>query len=335
MSDLILDKPPGREKPGPVRPRATAKRFGALARLRRLLAGPSQLDWMLPAAAIASGLLIAGAALFRPAPRPIAAVPPGYVALVNQKGILTSDFIAQTQAESGTSFDRTTPQERRHVLHEMIDEELLVQRALVLDLPETTTEVRDAMAAAVNAQAAAPLLETEPTDAELRDFYDRHRAKYVIGGTMTVHDLVLRYGSYADADQSLPQAETDAAEAVYQLRSGAPLDYVKEHFGFADSGRVSDGEELEFAAKLHLGPKLYPVAAALGTGEISDPVVDTDGVHVLVMEQRQLPRPAEFSAVRDQVYSDFRAAQKQRASAANLAILRSQAQILLAPGEAE
>lgn len=311
------------------------RRPGVRAKLRGLLAGRTSTSGALPAAGIAIGLLAAGAAVFRPAPRPVARVPPGYVALVNQKGILTSDFITQTQTEAQTSFDQTTPAERRRVLHEMIDEELLVQRGLVLDLPETTTEVRESMAAAVNAQVAAPLLEIEPTDAELRAFYDRHRAKYTTGGTMTVHDLVLHYGTYADADQSLPQAEEDAAEAVYQLRSGATLDYVKEHFGFVDSGRVGDGEELEFAAKLHLGPKLYPVAAALGDGEVSEPVEDSDGMHVLIMERRQPPRPAAFSVVRDQVYSDFRTEQKQRASEENLAILRSQAQILLAPGMAE
>ena len=325
MSQAALAKPP-----------RTARRPGPLVRLRRrMLADRQRLEWMLPSMGILIGLVVAAIGLFRPAPRPITAVPPGYVALVNQKGILTSDFMAQTQAEAGTTFDQTTPAERRRVLHEMIDEELLVQRALVLDLPETTTEVRDAMAAAVTAQVAAPLLEIEPTDDELRTFYDQHRDKYMIGGTMIVHDLVLHYGTYADADQSLPQAETDAAEAVYQLRSGAALDYIKEHFGFVDSGRMSDGEELEFAAKLHLGPKLYPVAAALNAGEVSEPVVDKDGVHVLFMEQRQLPRPAPFSAVRDQVYSDFRAAQKQRASTENLSTLRSQAQILVAPGQSQ
>ncbi|MGH8219868.1 MAG: peptidyl-prolyl cis-trans isomerase [Steroidobacteraceae bacterium] len=318
-----------------AKPSRVARRAGPLARFRRILPDRSRLGWMLPAAGIAIGLAVAGAGLFRPAPRPISAVPPGYVALVNQKGILTSDFITQTQTEAETSFAQATPAQRRHVLHEMIDQELLVQRALVLDLPETTTEVRDAMAAAVNAQVAAPLLEIEPTDAELRTFYDQHRAKYTIGGTMIVHDLLLHYGTYADADQSLPQAESDAAEAVYQLRSGASLDYVKEHFGFVDSGRVSDGEELEFAAKIHLGATLYPVAAALNAGEVSDPVVIKDGVHVLVMEQRQLPRPAPFSAVRDQVYSDFRAVQKQRATDENLGILRAQTQIRLAPGESE
>jgi len=316
-------------------PRAAA-RPGRFARLRRrLLDERTRLEWMLPAGGIIIGLAVAGAGLFRPAARPTIAVPPGYAALVNQKGILTSDFIAQTQAETGVGFNQTTQAKRRHVLREMIDEELLVQRALSLDLPETTTEVRDAMAAAVNAQVAAPLLEIEPTDEELRTFYDRHRAKYTIGGTMTLRDLVMHYGTYADADQSLPQAESDAAEAVYQLRSGAAIDYVMEHFGFVDSGRVSDGEELDFAAKIHLGAKLYPVATALNAGQISDPVVTADGVHVLVMLQRQLPRPAPFSAVRDQVYSDFRAEQKQRASEENLRILRSQAQILLAPGQSE
>jgi parvulin-like peptidyl-prolyl isomerase len=324
MSEATLAKPP-----------RAARRTGLTVRFCRLLADRPRLEWMLPTAGIVAGLVVAGVSVFRSAPRSITAVPPGYVALVNQKGILTSDFIAQAQAEAGTTFDQTTPAERQRVLHEMIDEELLVQRALVLDLPETTTEVRDAMAAAVNAQVAAPLLEVEPTDEELRAFYDQNSAKYMLGGTMIVRDLVLHYGTYADADQSLPQAETDAAEAVYQLRSGQALDYVKEHFGFVDSGRVSDGEELEFAAKLHLGPTLYPVAAALNAGEVSDPVADKDGVHVLVMQQRQLPRPAPFSAVRDQVYTDFRAMQKQRASAENLAILRSQAQILVAPGQSE
>ena len=318
-----------------AKPSRAVARSSLLVRVRRMIADRPQLEWMLPAAGIAVGLAVAGISLFRPAARTITVVPPGYVALVNQKGILTSDFIAQTQAEVGTTFEQTTAAERRRVLHEMIDEELLVQRALALDLPETTTEVRDAMAAAVNAQVAAPLLELEPTDEELRAFYDRNRAKYMIGGTMMLRDLVLHYGTYADADQSLPQAETDAAEAAYQLRSGAALDYIEQHFGFVDSGRVSDGEELEFAAKLHLGPTLYPVAAALNAGEISDPVVDKDGVHVLVMQQRQLPRPAPFSAVRDQVYSDFRAMQKQRASNENLSILRSQAQILVAPGQSE
>ena len=41
-------------------------------------------------------------------------------------------------------------------------------------------------------------------------------------------------------------------------------------------------EELDFVVKMRLGDKLFEVASALGNGEISDPVIDVDGVHVLV-----------------------------------------------------
>ncbi len=318
MSPTMLAKRPGRVRSA----------LGALA--RRPLRSAA-----LPACAVALGLVLAAFALFRPAPRPYSAVPPGYVALVNQKGVLRSDFIAQTESETGAPFSETTPAERRRVLHEMIDEELLVQRGLVLDLPETTTEVRDIMASAVNAQVDAPLAAITPSDADLHAFYETHRSQYTTGGTMTVHDLVLHVGGYENADQTVAQAQTDAADAVYQLRSGATIDYVKEHYGFVDSGRVDNTEELDFAAKIHLGAKLYQAATVLSDGEVSDPIVDSDGVHVLVMDSRRPPNIADFSTARNQVYSDYRNAENRRATEQNLKTLRSEAQILLAPGASE
>ena len=290
---------------------------------------------MLPLLGVAIGLLLAATGILRKAPPRVAAVPPGYVALVNSQGILTSDFISQLEADSGKKFAQTTPDERRRTLRAMIDEELLVQRGLVLDVPETTTEVRDAINRAVDAQVDAPLLELQPTDAQLRDYYNAHVAAYTSGGSMTVQDLLLRFGGYQDADQSESQARADAGDAVYQLRSGATVDHVMEHFGFVRSGRVNDGEELEFAAKLHLGDRLYAVASTLADGEVSDPVADTDGIHVLIMGSRQPPTVAPFSSVREKVYADYRQNLGQRAQAGNLNTLRAQARIMLAPGQSE
>jgi hypothetical protein len=290
---------------------------------------------LLPVAAIILGLLLAGAGLFRAAPLPRAAVPPGYVALVNQKGLLMSDFIAQTQVETSRSFAESTPAERSKVLREMIDEELLVQRALVLDLPETTNEVRGSLVSAVNAQVAAPILAYVPTDAELRAYYEKYPQNYTGPGSMTVHDLVLHIGGFENADQSPTQALADATEAVYQLRSGASLAYVMEHFGFVNSGRMDDTDQPDFAVKLHLGDKLYHSAALLRDGEVSEPIQDADGMHILVMVRHEFPKVVDFSAVRDRVYLDFRAAAGSRATQENLNLLRSQAQILLAPGLSE
>jgi len=281
------------------------------------------------------GLIIAGIGLFHPAARALTQVPPGFVALVNQQGILMSDFISQTATETEQPFDQTTAAQRARVLHEMIDKELLVQRALVLNLPETIVEVRTAMADAVDAQAAAPLQAEQPTEAQLRAYYEAHKDRYSSQGTMTVLNLVLHVGGYQNADQTVSQAEADAVEAIYQLRSGAGVDYIMEHFGFVDASPQYDTQQLDFAAKLHLGAQLYQVATNLGSGEISAPIVMSDGVHVLLMQQRRPPAVEDFPTARAQVYNDYRIALTDDAARQNLRFLRSQAQILLAPGQAE
>lgn len=313
----------------------TVKTPGIAGRIIAALTRRPQRRFVLPLTGIALGLAVAGAGLFhRPAVK-LVVVPPGYVALVNQKGILQSDFITQSAAETGKSFAETTPAERSRVLREMIDEELQVQRALVLDLPETTTEVRGTMVSAVETQVAAPLLAVPPTDAQLRAFYESRRASYTTGGSMTVHDLILRIGGYQNADQSTAQAEADASEAVYQLRAGSSIDYVMEHFGLADSGRMDNTEQLDFAAKIHLGDKLFQVASTLGDGEISDPQLEADGLHILVMDKRRLPKVADFSDLRQQVYNENRLAETQRAAQENVKFLRSQAEIIIAAGLSE
>ncbi len=289
---------------------------------------------ILPLLGVAAGLIAAGVGIFRNMPKPITEVPAGYVAVVNGKGVLMSDFMSQTAYEAEKPFDKASAAERRHVLHEMIDKELLVQRGVTLDLPETTVEVRDVMAESVRAQVAAPLLAVEPSVSQLREFYDRHRADYTADGTMTVHDLLLKVGGYQNVDQSIAQAESDAADAVYQLRSGASIDYIKEHYGFVDSGRVNSWE-LDFSAKIHLGADLYKVAKTLSTGEVSDPVVQNDGVHVLIMDQRQPQTVMPFDKVRNKVYLAYRKAEEDQATQENLKVLRSRASILVAPGYSE
>ncbi|HEY4264273.1 MAG TPA: peptidyl-prolyl cis-trans isomerase [Micropepsaceae bacterium] len=286
-----------------------------------------------PLAGAFAGLAIALFNLLGPGSRPVSVVPAGYAALVNQRPILMSDFINQTETIESTPFAETTPEQRRAVLHSMIDEELMVQRALVLDLPEQDTDVRKEL---VDAVGAVILARKTPTDADLMAYFNAHRSNYAGVGEMRFHDIVLHFGGSQDADQSLEQAEADAHEAVYQLRSGAPLESVMQHFGFVDSGKTdSTMDDLDFAVKLHLGEKLFNVAAKLTDGEVSEPVDEVDGVHVLVMEERKPPRPAEFAVSRNQVYTDYRRDQQLRAEQDNLKFLRANAQILLAPGQSQ
>ncbi len=281
-----------------------------------------------------AGLAVAATVLLRPVSHAPTAVPPGDVALVNGQPILMSDFINEVQAIEGMPFAEATAAARAKVLHDMIDEELMVQRGLALDLPEQDTGVRASLVDGVNALVTAPMQAQPPTDDQLQAYYGAHRASYATRGSMTLTDLVLTVGGSGSGPQTVDQALADAALAAYELRSGATTEHVNEHFGMADSGKVS-GETSDFAARTQLGAKLYAAALGLSDGQVSEPVADADGVHVLVMQHREAPIFTDFNAVRNNVYADYNREQRARVQQANLKALRSKARIVLAPGQSE
>lgn len=286
----------------------------------------------LPLLGGAAGLGLALTNLLMPVARPITVVPAGYVAVVNQRPILMNDFITQTEKLTNLPFARTTAAQRRQVLHDMIDEELLVQRALSLDLPEQSDEVRTEL---VNSLTSIVFSQRPPTESELVAYFNANHSHYLGDGQMRFRDIVLHVGSYQDVDQTFDQAQADAAEAVYQLRAGTPLDAVMEHFGFVDSGHTSGDDEFDFAVRLHIGQALFDVASKLTDGEVSDPMRAADGIHVIVMEHRRPPEPTTYAAKREAVYSDYLQAAQRKAEQDNLKFLRANANIILAAGQSD
>lgn len=288
-----------------------------------------------PRIAALLGGLLALPVLFRPLSPPATRVPAEDAALVNGEPILMNDYTAQVENQFSTPFDEASPAQQQRVLHDMIDEELTVQRALALDLPENDEDLRQAMTNSVEAQVNAPVLAQRADDAALHAFYEAHHADYATDGTMRVRNIVLHVGGYRNADQSTSQAIADAAQAAYQLRAGTPEQQVMDHFGFVDAPKSDTGAQFDFAARQHLGAALYKIADTMSSGDVSDPVASADGVHLLLMRERQPPRTAPFDRVRASVYTAYRQAAEASAQAANLAFLRRNARILITPGLSE
>jgi parvulin-like peptidyl-prolyl isomerase len=262
------------------------------------------------------GLGLAGFALFTAKGTSTLVVPPEDVALVNQQPVSRIDYDAQIRTLFDVDPAKATPAERRQVLQSMIREELFVQRGKELDVASMDPEVRGAMVNAVEQQAAADAITSAPSDAKLKAFYDAHQDNYSSEGAMTVRDVVF----------PTPEA---AATAVRAIRAGTPIVAALEQGHGRDSGKVN-GEEFYFAAKIHLGDRLFSVARTLADGAVSDPVVEPDGVHVLIMTRNSKPVPLDFAAARERVLADYRADASKRLLGGDESFLRKRANILIA-----
>ena len=283
---------------------------------------PSQISsarsFVLMAAGVLIGLILAGYSLFTARSASTLIVPAEDVALVNQQPVSRADYLALLQTLYGVDFSHATQDQRRKVLDDMIREELFVQRGKELDVASTDPDVRSALVNAVELEIAENALTSQPSEAALRQFFETHQERYVSEGVMRVRDLVFptsALGELPHDPQALKRAVTDAQTLA--------------HLNGRDSGKTK-GEEFYFAAKIHLGDELFAAARDLGNGEASRPIQLSDGIHVLDMEQNRHPVPFGFTAAHAQVLSDYRNQAVDKLKLSGESFLRKRANVLIA-----
>ena len=279
------------------------------------------------------GLAIAGYGLFTAKGTRSRSVPPEDLALVNNRPILRSDFMTQVQTEFAMPFAESLPEQRAKVLQEMVAEELQVQRGLEIDLPSFDPDVRSALVAGVQLEVTADVMARQPTDQELRAYYEAHKGRYVGEGVLRMRDLVAKSGAAATAEEAMANAQ----QAVTALRAGLPVEQAVRHYRLEDSGalmvagHVDTDEVFEFAAKAKLAQEIYAAAAMLRSGQVSEPIRRSDGVHVVVMLEHRIPVQQDYATAADRVWTDYKDEAQARVREANVRYLRSRADILLSP----
>jgi len=279
---------------------------------------------LLAAVGALTGLGIAGYGLFTAAGTTTHRVPPEDVALVNQRPILRSDFINQLEAETGLKFSQSTEADRLKVLDEMVREELLVQRGLELDFAETDQNTRNALVSTVTQQVTVSVTTEQPSEDQLREFYESHKAQYATEGTMQVRNFVL-----PDSATRGSSPLDVARQAAQALRTGQSPEAVAAHYGLTEAQRYD--ADYYFAAKYRLGDALFAAVRELDDGGVSAPVTLPDGIHIVLMVKNAKPVPLGYAASRSQVFSDYRDSAQHRLLEATMAFLRRRSTILIAP----
>lgn len=279
------------------------------------------------------GLVIAGYGLFTARGTRSHSVPPEAVALVNQRPVLRSDFMAQAQVQYAMPFDELTLEQRTATLEDMLAEELRMQRGLEIDLPSYDPDVRAALVAGVELEVAADVLAQQPTDEQLHTFYEATKSQYSTEGVLRLRDMVV----IEDAARDHKEAQTAANTAMMALRGGTPLATVMQQYRLKDSGRLKSGSKIdvddmfEFAVRAKLTPRLFAALDPLNAGDVSEPVEESDGFHLVYVVARRRPLAQDFESARNSIWAAYKAAAQARVNKGNVQYLRNRADILIAP----
>lgn len=255
-------------------------------------------------------------------PSDFGALRPNVIARV---GDVEIDAKGYGRALDALARDRRSPPdaaERRRVLERLIDEELLVQRALDLGMARVDRTLRAGLVDALIASVTAEARDAEPSRVELERFYAEQPDVFRQPGRVRVREVFVRVADDEDA------ARRRAATARARVASGEPIGAVAAALGDGAIAAVPD--VLLPLAKLrdYVGPTALRAVLALDAGEVSAPVRSGGGYHVLELVERSEPFVPAFAGMEAAVRAEYRRRAGEQALAEYLVDLRTRASIV-------
>jgi parvulin-like peptidyl-prolyl isomerase len=282
---------------------------------------------LLLALGAAIGIACAAIGLLRSGEASGHALPPDAVAMVNGQVIRLDEY---QRVVNGLVQDRRSGADdgtRQHVLDRLIEEELLVQRGLELGFARQDIKLRKDLSSAVIDSIVAEYEGVQPTDAELRSFYEQQRAFFTRPGHLRVRQIWCRVINPAEAPGALERAQ----QAARRLRAGEDFTAVRQALGDTEVAPLPDG--LLPVTKLadYLGATALRTLLTLAPGGVSDPVRSNTGYHVLQVIERKADSAPSLDEIKPEVIAEFRRRAADQALRTYLDDLRRRADVVVTP----
>jgi len=289
--------------------------------------------WLLTLGA-ALGLCAAALGLLRSEPE--VSLPADAVARVGDTLILRDDFL---RLVAGFEQDTRAPSDdeiRRQILERMIEEELMVERALDLGLGRLDRRGRADLTASLISSIVSEVEGREPSESELRTYYAENDAYFTTPGRLRVRQIFVRGDAEASRESAgaTPSGPSSARERAQEIRrrleAGEPWESIAEQLGDREISPIPNSMLPPQKLREYVGPTALEQILALDVGVVSEPIASGSGLHVVeVLEKTPASTPA-FESVRAQVEADWRRRQGDAALRSYIDGLRANADVTIA-----
>lgn len=259
-----------------------------------------------------------------------ARLPEGAVARVNGTPIRSEDF---ERLLAAVIKDMRTPdvdRARKRVLDRMIEEELLIQRALDLGLVQLDRKVRADLTSSVIASVVNDVADKTPSPDDLEVFFAENKEYFTRPERLRARQIYFRNPAPGDGASARASAQARAQNAYTRLASGDAYEAVKAELGDFEISPIPDTLLPAVKLREYVGPTLVRTISALEVGDWSEPIHSGSAMSIVQLVDREPARTPQLSEIRDQVEVDWRRRLGDRALRDYLDELRARAEIQIA-----
>jgi hypothetical protein len=281
--------------------------------------------WLLTAGA-AIGLALATFGLLeRPTdPRLLA---PDAAAQVGGRTIRRIDYERVLAGVEGDLRNPLDESDRRRVLDRMIDEELLVQRALELGLAAIDRRVRGELTAGLMDSIVGEADADEASPREVARHFEENIDFFTRLGRL--HAQTIFFSARNDGRRQDGSAAERATRAGGLLRAGENASEVESRLGDLQISPIPNGMLPPSKVRDYVGPIILQSLEELAVGKWSEPIESGGGVYLARVIDREPPIIPAFEEVKGLVRQDLRRRRGDQALRDYLDDLRSRTPVAI------
>lgn len=212
-------------------------------------------------------------------------------------------------------------QELHGLVADLVSEELLAREAREMGLDENDTIVRRRLAQKLKFLVEDTSRLVEPTEVELRQFYEANSARFQTGARVSFRQIFFNPEQRKDAF-------SDAKAALVELKAAGDNDLaatIGDRLLLDAEFRDVD----EQAVSSMFGPDFARAVFALKPGVWSEPIKSGYGVHLVSIADTSAAKQHSFEEVRDEVLQEWRREKERDANRDYLARLREKYGVVL------
>jgi parvulin-like peptidyl-prolyl isomerase len=157
----------------------------------------------------------------------------------------------------------------------------------------------------------------EPSEGEIREYYDQHKERFTTGEQIRVAHIV-KYINWQTDEGTALDAVTQARR---EIDGGAPFEAVAAKY----TDCADNGGDLGYVVRGQLVEEFEDVAFHLSVGQISDVFRSRFGFHIAKLYDRRPPEIPPLRTIRGEIVDEIKEQKREQALGDYLDALRSKA----------
>ena len=223
-----------------------------------------------------------------------------WVANIEGAKITKEKYLLQLEGLRSDKRSPLTQKDKEFVLERMIEEELLIKRALDMGMLRTNPMARGTIVQQMINRIISDNDMVEVSEAELNEFFNNNLGFFTNANRLRVKQIY-----FQDQEDGTTSSSQKAKQAFDKLLSGDTFEETKS-LGTQTALEVPDTLMTLSKVREYLGPSLMLIAGKLEPGEFTSPKRVSGGYKIIYLVDKENSKTPDLADIKNQVISEFK-----------------------------